>query len=90
MPVEFIKNVQFTRLLKVEGRFREFNFRKMGSKSEGQFSVDTADERGNRIMFAMRKEEDHWRLISTAVPAWIRQNETPLHEVIEEELSLLH
>ena len=89
MPIGVIRNVQFTRLVKVEGKFREFNFRKMGTNSEGQFTVDTADDRGNRIVFAMSKENDFWKFITVNIPVWIKQNEARLHEIIEEELSLL-
>jgi hypothetical protein len=89
MATGVIRNVQFTRLMKVEGKFREFNFRKMGINSEGQFTVDTADDRGNRIVFAMSKDNDTWKFINTNFPVWISQNETKLHEIIEEELSLL-
>lgn len=90
MSIGVIKNVQFTRLVKAEGKFREFNFRKMGIKSEGQFTIDTADDRGNRIMFAMCKENDYWRFFPDTVPAWIMKNEARLHEIIEEELSQFH
>jgi len=89
MAIGVIRNVQFTRLVKVEGKFREFNFRKMGSDSGGQFTVDTADDRGNRIIIAMSKENDFWRFITANIPAWIKLNETKLHEIIEEELSQL-
>ncbi len=89
MATGVIRNVQFTRLVKAEGKFREFNFRKMGTGSEGQFSIDTVDDRGNRIMFSMSKEDDYWRFFSATVPAWVKQNEARLHELIEEELSQL-
>lgn len=89
MPIGVIRNVQFTRLMKVDGKFREFNFRKMGINSEGQFTIDTADDRGNRIMLAMSKENDSWIFITANIPEWIRQNEARLHEIIEEELSQL-
>jgi hypothetical protein len=88
MPMQFIRNIQFTRLLKTGGRLREFNFRKSGA--EEKFSVDTVDDRGNRIMFTMIKENGSWRLGNILLPAWITDYEGLLHENIEEELSHFH
>ena len=85
MSIHFIKNVHFTKLVRVEGRLREFNFRKMGGPAEEKFSVDL---RGNRIMFFMKKEEDNWKINSSLVPAWVTQSEANLNEMIKEELNL--
>ena len=58
MQLNFIKNIQFTRLVKADGRLREFNFRKFsGEEGELLFSIDVVDDRGNRIIFRMRKED---------------------------------
>ncbi|HVZ55975.1 MAG TPA: hypothetical protein VG870_04900 [Chitinophagaceae bacterium] len=84
MQIQFIRNVQFTRLLKVNGRLREFNFRKLGGINEGLFTVDVVDDRGNRIMFRMQKEDGTWRIVPQPLPAWITQSEVKFHELIEE------
>lgn len=87
MRIEFVRNIQFTRLLKVNGRLREFNFRKLGGANEGFFTVDVSDDRGNRIIFRMQKENDTWKLVmSQPLPAWIIEKEPNFHELIEEEL----
>jgi len=87
MEFKFIRNIQFTRLVKAEGRLREFNFRKFkGDNSEILFSVDVVDDRGNRIIFRMRKEEDRWKILPGQIPAWILNNENNLNSLIEEEL----
>jgi hypothetical protein len=87
MQLEFIRNIQFTRLVKAEGRLREFNFRKFrGEGNEWMFSIDVADDRGNRIIFTMKKEGDGWKIVSGKWPAWIISNESVFHELIEEEL----
>ena len=87
MRIEFVRNIQFTRLLKVNGRLREFNFRKLGGANEGFFTVDVSDDRGNRIIFRMQKENDTWKLVmSQPLPAWIIEKEGNFHELIEEEL----
>jgi hypothetical protein len=87
MEFQFLKNIQFTRLVKAEGRLREFNFRKFkGENSEILFSVDVVDDRGNRIIFRMRRESDKWRILPAQLPAWILNNENNLNSLIEEEL----
>ena len=87
MEFQFIRNIQFTRLVKAEGRLREFNFRKFnGENSEMLFSVDVVDDRGNRIIFRMRREDDRWRILPAQLPAWIINNENNLNSLIEEEL----
>ena len=53
----FVKLIQFTRLVKAEGRLREFNFRKVKTPDEEVFSVNVCTERGDRIVFTMQKNE---------------------------------
>lgn len=86
MRIQFVKNIQFTKLLKVEGRLREFNFRKLGGVNEGIFTVDVVDDRGNRILFRMQKEEGTWKILPQSLPRWIMDTEAQLHDQIEEEL----
>jgi hypothetical protein len=81
-----IKNVQFTKLLKAEGRLREFNFRKTSSEGQTVFNIDVTDDRSNRILFHMQKQDDLWKIQPQQLPAWITKNEIHLHEVIEEEM----
>jgi hypothetical protein len=73
-------------MLKADGRLREFNFRKLTGLQEGIFTVDVVDDRGNRIMFRMQKEENAWRIIPQPMPDWIVKSERQLHDLIEEEL----
>jgi hypothetical protein len=87
MPIQFVKNIQFSKLIKAEGRLREFNFRKTGTGSDEKCSVDTVDDRGNRIIFSMFKEGGTWKLSSTLLPKWICQYEVQLNDAIEEEIS---
>jgi len=87
MPIQFVKNVQFSKLIKAEGRLREFNFRKTGTGNDEKCSVDTVDDRGNRIIFSMFKEGGSWKLSSTLLPKWICQYEVQLNDAIEEEIS---
>lgn len=88
MQVLFIKNIQFTRLVKAEGRLREFNFRKYrADEGEFLFSVDVVDDRGNRILFRMRKEDGGWKIVPAPLPTWVTNNEKVFDELIEEELA---
>lgn len=86
MSFPFTKNIQFTRLVKTEGRLKEFNFRKTGKGADEKFSVDTVDDRGNRIIFYMSREDDHWRIGTTLLPHWITGVEDELDKNIREEL----
>ncbi|WP_332737448.1 hypothetical protein [Flavihumibacter sp.] len=85
--MQFVKNIQFTRLIKADGRLREFNFRKMITSQETLFSVDVVDDRGNRIMFKMNKQDGNWKIIPTPVPAWVQDQEQNMSEMINEELT---
>lgn len=86
MEIRFVKAVQFTRLIKAGGRLREFNFRKINSPGVELFNINVCDDRGDRIIFMMKKEQNDWHLETQGVPAWIVQNESEFHNVIEEEL----
>ena len=90
MELKFIKNIQFTKLIKVDGRLKEFNFRKPNGRQEGLFTVDVIDERGNRIIFNMEKTGDLWKIISANLPAWIMSTEDTFHTLIEEEFKLIN
>jgi len=88
MQVQFIKNIQFTRLVRADGRLREFNFRKYrGEEGELLFSVDVVDDRGNRIIFKMKKEDTSWKIVASPLPGWVTNNEKVFNDLIEEELA---
>lgn len=84
--MRFVKAIQFTRLIKAGGRLREFNFRKINNQDHELFTVNVCDDRGERILFYMLKEQNDWRLGSQQVPAWIGQQEGQLNSAIEDEL----
>jgi hypothetical protein len=87
MKIEFNKNIQFTKLIKAEGRLREFNFRKINSIKDGHFTVDVCDDRGNRKIFNMKKTDAQWDIVpEDGLPEWIIANQQKLHDSIEEEL----
>jgi hypothetical protein len=84
MHVHFVKNIQFSKVIKTDGRMREFNFRKPNGQDEGLFTVDVSDDRGNRIVFKMQKEDQTWKIVPQQLPAWILENESVLQEAIDE------
>ena len=86
MKLQFIKNVQFTKLIKVNGRLREFNFRKPNNSDQSPFSIDVIDEWGSRVMFHMKKAEGEWKLVQPDLPKWILENENTLRSLIMDEL----
>jgi hypothetical protein len=87
MQIRFIKNIQFTKVLKAEGRMREFNFRKPNGREQALTTVDVSDDRGHRIIFHMQKDESgNWKILPQPLPAWIIQLEPKFSELIEEEL----
>lgn len=86
MQIRFIKNIQFSRVLKTGGRMREFNFRKPNGREQALCTVDVSDDRGHRIIFSMHKEENNWKIVAQALPDWITQLEPTLDGLIEEEL----
>ena len=88
MQIRFIKNIQFTRVIKAEGRMREFNFRKPNGREQALTTVDVSDDRGHRIIFNMQKDDKgQWKILPPPLPAWIMQLENKFSELIEEELS---
>ena len=89
MIIQFNRNIQFTQLIKAEGHLREFNFRKVNGILEELFTVDVSDDRGNRIMFKMRKEGTEWLIVTEQpVPDWVRNYSVRYNEAIEEELRI--
>jgi hypothetical protein len=85
MELKYVKNIQFTRLIKCDGKLKEFNFRKPNGKQEGPFTVDAIDAKGNRIIFNMEMTNGSWKINTTDLPAWVLESETAFHDIIEEE-----
>jgi hypothetical protein len=83
--LQFTNNVHFTRLVKIADRLREFNFRRVPDANDQLFHVDVSDDRGNRIVFRLRKHDNRWQITDPAVPQWIHSSEKTLGELISEE-----
>lgn len=88
MKLKFVRNIHFTRLIKIDGRLKEFNFRKANHHTKGHFSVDTIDQYGERIIFKMEKSAKGWFIITPNLPDWIMEQEPRFNELIGEELKV--
>ena len=86
MQFKFTKNIQFTKLIKANGRLKEFNFRKLNDHKEGMFTVDVVDERDSRVFFNIQKTDNSWKVIKQPLPLWVLENEEIYNELIQEEL----
>lgn len=83
--ISFVRNIQFTKLIKINGRLKEFNFRKPNTREESLFTVDTAEEYGSRIIFHMQHLNGSWRIITSELPAWIVEKEAEFNDLITAE-----
>ena len=83
--LHFTKNVHFTKLVKIGDRLREFNFRRVPDATEQLFHVDVSDDRGNRIVFRLRKNQTYWQIVEQTLPQWVYSTEKIVSEVITEE-----
>lgn len=82
-----VTNVYFSKIIKIENRLREFNFRKLPN-TNNNFHVDVTDDRGQRIMFTMYSDADHtWRISNNEVPGWIQYAQNLLGQLIDNETS---
>ncbi|MBX9783553.1 MAG: hypothetical protein K2X48_09695 [Chitinophagaceae bacterium] len=90
MNLDVKRNLQFTKLLKADGRLREFNFTRHTGNTDGVFTVDVVDERGNRIIFKMKLNNDKIWEPETGLPSWIALHTPTLQEAIETELNSFH
>ncbi len=84
--MQFVRMVQFTRLVKINGRLREFNFRKLKTPGEDVLSVNVVNDRGDRILFNMKKGDSGWKFNTEKLPDWITLGEQELNDAVEDEL----
>lgn len=78
-------NIFFSKLIKLEGRLREFNFRKI-PKLENSFHIDVTDDYGRRIMFRMVEEENvcDYNVPVESLPRWLSTAVPHLSTAIKE------
>ena len=76
------RNIHYTILIKINGRLREFNFRK---RSDDLYDSDTSDERGTRFQFKLNRTEGNWEITGLNVPAWILDNQQQIISAVQQE-----
>lgn len=77
-------NIAFSKIIKADGRNREFNFRKLPADYPS-YHVDVTDDKGGRIIFSMHKSANGtWRMTANRLPLWISAFEAMIGEQIEE------
>jgi hypothetical protein len=76
------KNIQFTNLIKAGGRLREFNFRRSLGSRGPMFTVDVANERGDRYYLIFRLENKIWVLENKNLENWINDVLPQIQEAI--------
>jgi len=75
----------FSKIIKAGDRLREFNFRQSSLNDSSRFTIDVPDPKGNRIMFAIIKNENAgWKLSEQLIPDWVHEAEQELAAAIEE------
>ena len=75
----------FTKIIKAGDRQREFNFTKLSGVAV--YHVDVNDDRGNRLLFKMAKDEQGQLTITEGgneLPNWVWDNTNTLSEAIRE------
>jgi hypothetical protein len=77
------KNIQFTNLIKADGRLHEFNFRKSVTANGPLFTVDVADKNGSRHYIFFHFADKHWLLKTRNNPAWIEEVIPKIQQAIE-------
>ena len=76
---------QFTLIVPVNGRQREFNFRQ---RSNELYNGNTADERGERHYFDVIVENGDWKFKDQLLPAWLKQHEDAIIKGLKRYLSV--
>jgi hypothetical protein len=76
-------NIVFTILIKINGRQREFNFRK---RSDANYDTDTNDEHGNRYIFRMEKTNESWKIVGKSLPPWLMESEGLINEALAKKV----
>jgi hypothetical protein len=72
LPGMHAKLIQFTLLISVGGRQREFNFRQ---RTTELYNVNTHDDRGERYYFDIVSEGGMWKFRNVLMPTWLSGSE---------------
>jgi hypothetical protein len=93
LPTAFVvsysmQNIAFSRVLKMNGRVWEFNFRKLPGE-QNAFHTDFTDAKDNRVQFVLFHDIDGtWKIKGTLVPSWVLNEIPMLSNVIDENVTI--
>jgi hypothetical protein len=83
--LQYVKNIAFTKLIKVKGVQREFNFRRKYVAGQPVYDIDAPDERGNRHYVSAFFSDNKWMIREIGIPSWMEDAATDFHLAIEGE-----
>jgi hypothetical protein len=87
LPSKTIMSTYFSKVIKAGDRLREFNFRQLTQGAEMKYHVDVPDDKGNRVIFRMSKnDEGKWKTDASILPPWILNAEDVLNEILTEQI----
>jgi len=75
--------MQFTLVIPIDKRKREFNFRR---RSEFLFDVNTTKENGERHYFTFLQKNGQWGFSDALVPHWLTAYESDIAKALEQFL----
>jgi len=82
------KQIQFSRLIKADGRLKEFNFLKIFGVKIPTYCVDVGDEKGFRYIFSLFNDGQSWKISGEDLPDWVKEAENKLKgEVAAQEIA---
>ena len=76
--------MQFTLVIPISNRKREFNFRR---RSELLFDVNSTKENGERYYFNFLQKNGKWGFSEALVPQWLEEYESEIAKALEQFLS---
>jgi hypothetical protein len=65
------RHIAFTKLIKAEGRLREFNFRRKAGAQGAVYDIDVSDQYGRRHYFHLQQQGKDWLATNQEIPGWI-------------------
>ncbi len=78
--------IQFTLLIPINHRLREFNFRKRDSN---RYDCNVANERGERFYFTLLEQDGHWAIDNSLLPAWLSDHATTIATALAEREAMV-
>lgn len=85
--MNMIRNIQFSVLISINKKFREFNFRQ---RTACLYDTDTPGERGERCFLKIMKVDDNWEIQGNDLPSWIADNRSLILDALFRERAVIN